>query len=40
MGAGDWPTNLVRNTGYNYGKNKNQTNFDRAKTYEDVDRFA
>ena len=24
----------------NYGKIKNQTNFERAKMYEDVDRFA
>ena len=27
-------------TAYNYGKIKNRTNFERAKTYEDVDRFA
>ena len=25
---------------YNYGKKKNQTTFERAKKYEDVDQFA
>ena len=26
--------------GYNYGKKKNRTTFERAKKYEDVDQFA
>ena len=31
---------ILRIMGLNYGKIKNQTNFERAKMYEDVDHFA
>ena len=31
---------IISNLQSNYGKKKNQTTFERAKKYEDVDQFA